>query len=138
MNPRDEAHPIHHDIAVLLTRVTICGNKTSGCSLLGVAYKGGACKANFSCAVCKDTGLDLGVTVAHEIGHLFGNSHDDGKETDFTPVADDSNIYVMSPRVKMGISTWSSCSRKSMQEFLESGRGGCLLDAPQDYSFRLP
>jgi len=138
VNPRDEAHPNNHDIAVLLTGVTFCSNETSNCSLLGVAYKSGGCTASHSCVVCKDTGLDLSVTVAHEIGHLFGIGHDDGKETDCTPVADDGNIYVMSPLIKMGISSWSSCSRKSMQEFLESGRGDCLLNVPQDHSFRLP
>jgi hypothetical protein len=72
VNPRDEAHSNHHDIAFLLTQVNICDTKPSGCGMLGAGYKAQACNANWSCAICKDTGLDLGGTVAHEIGHLIG------------------------------------------------------------------
>ena len=138
VNPRDEAHPNHHDIAVLLTRVKLCRNETSGCGKIGVAYTYNACKANMSCILCKDTGLGLSVTVAHEIGHLMGCRHDNGVETDCTPMADDGSLYVMSPNIQIGISSWSSCSRNSMQEFLQNGLGDCLLDEPQDHSFRFP
>ena len=37
VNPRVETHANHHDIAVLLMRVNICANKTTGCSKLGAA-----------------------------------------------------------------------------------------------------
>jgi len=54
------------------------------------------------------------------------------------PMADDGNSYIMSPGVQMLTSGWSSCSRKSIREFLENGLGDCLLDEPQDHVFRLP
>jgi len=45
-------------------------------------------------------------------------------------MADNGNRYVMSPYVQMGISHWSSCSRKSMQEFLEKGLGTACWTHP--------
>lgn len=68
----------------------------------------------------------------------MGCRHDNGAETHCKTMGDDDNLYVMLPRVKTGISTWSSCSRKSLQEFLENDLGNCLLDEPQDHSFLLP
>lgn len=136
VNPRDVEHPNHHDIAVLLTRFDICTDKCD-CSLLGLANTAQACKANLSCAIFKDTGLVLGVTVTQEIGHVMGCGHD-GVQSDCMPMADDVNAYVMSPHVQMATSSWSSCSRNSTQDFLESGLGDCLLDEPQDHNFRLP
>jgi hypothetical protein len=103
VKPPDEAQPIRHGIAVLLTRVNICGKKKSGCSLLGLAYQARACKADRSCASCEDTGLGLSITVAHEIGHLMGCKHDDGTDTRCKPMDDDGNFYVMSPTLKTGI-----------------------------------
>jgi hypothetical protein len=103
-----------------------------------LTYQAKACEPNSSCAICEDTGLGLSITVAREIGHLMGCKNDDGADTHCKPMDDDGNFYVMSPTVKTGISSWSSCSRKSMKEFLENGLGDCLLDEPQDHSFRLP
>lgn len=41
------------------------GNK----ELRGVTQLGGVCSSFWSCAITQDTGFDLGVTIAHEIGH---------------------------------------------------------------------
>lgn len=41
------------------------GNK----ELRGVTQLGGVCSSSWSCIITQDTGFDLGVTIAHEIGH---------------------------------------------------------------------
>lgn len=38
----------------------------------GVTQLGGACSSSWSCVIAEDTGFDLGVTIAHEIGHRYG------------------------------------------------------------------
>lgn len=35
----------------------------------GVTQLGGVCSPSWSCLITEDTGFDLGVTIAHEIGH---------------------------------------------------------------------
>lgn len=37
----------------------------------GVTQQGGACSPSWSCLITEDTGFDLGVTIAHEIGHRY-------------------------------------------------------------------
>lgn len=37
----------------------------------GVTQLGGACSPSWSCLITEDTGFDLGVTIAHEIGHRY-------------------------------------------------------------------
>lgn len=41
------------------------GNK----QVRGVAQLGGACSTDWNCVIAEDTGFDLGITIAHEIGH---------------------------------------------------------------------
>lgn len=41
------------------------GNK----ELRGVTQLGGVCSFFWSCVITQDTGFDLGITIAHEIGH---------------------------------------------------------------------
>jgi thrombospondin motif-containing protein 13 len=72
MKPRDEAQS-NHDLVVLLTQVNIFATKTSGRGMVGAGYTAQACNATWSCVICKDTGMDLGGTVAHDIGHLMGS-----------------------------------------------------------------
>jgi hypothetical protein len=138
VNPQDLSHPNHHDIAVLLTRYDICADNMSDCGLLGLAYLAQACNPNMTCAICEDSGLVLGVTVAHEVGHVMGCGHDDGIDSECKPFADEVNAHVMSPYVQMATSDWSTCSKKFMQEFLDNGLGDCLLDEPQEHNFKFP
>lgn len=62
---------VHPNPTVLLTcihRYDLAlpdGNK----QVRGVAQLGGACSSEWSCVIAEDTGFDLGITIAHEIGH---------------------------------------------------------------------
>lgn len=69
INPKDSSHPQHHDVAVLLTKLDLCGQ--SNCDLLGLANVAAACDSKYACAVNEDNGLQLGFVVAHELGHLW-------------------------------------------------------------------
>ena len=40
-------------------------------STSGLAYYGGICRRMQRCAVVQDSGLDLGLTVAHELAHRY-------------------------------------------------------------------
>jgi hypothetical protein len=77
-----------------------------------------------------------GRSDAHEICHVMGCGHDDRVQSDCASMTDKVNAYVMSPDVRMAISSWPSCNRKSMKEFLEHGLGDCLLNEFQDHNFQ--
>lgn len=132
INPKDVKNPNHHDIAVLLTRHDLCGENATKCGLEGLAYVGTPCTTEQPCAINEDSGLILAITLAHELGHVMGCSHDSPDESGCQPKdpKDDSN-YVMAPTVSLYTIRWSSCSRTFITTLFESDLGECLNDEPQ-------
>ncbi|XP_033486759.2 A disintegrin and metalloproteinase with thrombospondin motifs 7 [Epinephelus lanceolatus] len=129
LNMKGDEHPLHHDVAVLLTRKDICAAINTPCETLGLSHVAGMCQAHRSCSISEDTGLPLAFTVAHELGHNFGIQHD-GNGNDCEPIG--KRPFVMSPQLLYGTSQprWSRCSRQYITRFLDRGWGWCLDDAP--------
>lgn len=71
LNPKNDSHPHHHDVAILVTRRDICARKNTPCSTLGVAHVAGMCRPDRSCSVNEDNGITLAHTITHEMGHKY-------------------------------------------------------------------
>ncbi|XP_010001146.1 PREDICTED: A disintegrin and metalloproteinase with thrombospondin motifs 7, partial [Chaetura pelagica] len=129
INVKGDSHPLHHDVAVLLTRKDICAAMNRPCETLGLSHVAGMCQPHRSCNINEDTGLPLAFTVAHELGHSFGIQHD-GSSNDCEPVG--KRPFIMSPQLLYDTSplTWSRCSREYITRFLDRGWGLCLDDLP--------
>ncbi|XP_036391450.1 A disintegrin and metalloproteinase with thrombospondin motifs 7 [Megalops cyprinoides] len=129
LNMKGDEHPVHHDVAVLLTRKDICAAINKPCETLGLSHVAGMCQPHRSCSISEDTGLPLAFTVAHELGHNFGIQHD-GSGNDCEPIG--KRPFIMSPQLLYGTSppSWSRCSRQYITRFLDRGWGWCLDDAP--------
>ncbi|XP_057347391.1 A disintegrin and metalloproteinase with thrombospondin motifs 20 isoform X3 [Manis pentadactyla] len=136
-NVLDDAHPAHHDTAVLITREDICG-ATEKCDTLGLAELGTLCDPLRSCSVSEENGLSAAFTIAHELGHVFNVPHDDSFKCKETGIK--HQYHVMAPTLNYHTSpwTWSKCSQKYITEFLDTGRGECLLDRPSGRAYDLP
>ncbi|MXQ94804.1 hypothetical protein E5288_WYG008206 [Bos mutus] len=73
VNPKDDTDPGHADLVLYITRFDLelpDGNR----QVRGVTQLGGACSSSWSCLITEDTGFDLGLTIAHEIGHSAGRA----------------------------------------------------------------
>ncbi|XP_072004868.1 A disintegrin and metalloproteinase with thrombospondin motifs 7 isoform X1 [Engystomops pustulosus] len=129
MNMKSEDHPLHHDVAVLLTRRDICASMNRPCETLGLSHVSGMCQPHRSCNINEDTGLPTAFTVTHELGHSFGVQHD-GVGNDCEPKG--KRPHIMSPQLLYDTSplTWSRCSRDYITRFLDRGWGLCLDDPP--------
>ncbi|XP_069842594.1 A disintegrin and metalloproteinase with thrombospondin motifs 7 isoform X2 [Dendropsophus ebraccatus] len=129
MNMKSEEHPLHHDVAVLLTRRDICASMNRPCETLGLSHVSGMCQPHRSCNINEDTGLPAAFTVTHELGHSFGVQHD-GIGNDCEPKG--KRPHIMSPQLLYDTSplTWSRCSRDYITRFLDRGWGLCLDDPP--------
>ncbi|KAM4039370.1 A disintegrin and metalloproteinase with thrombospondin motifs 7 isoform 1-T1 [Anomaloglossus baeobatrachus] len=129
MNMKSEDHPLHHDVAVLLTRRDICASMNRPCETLGLSHVSGMCQPHRSCNINEDTGLPTAFTVTHELGHSFGVQHD-GIGNDCEPKG--KRPHIMSPQLLYDTSplTWSRCSRDYITRFLDRGWGLCLDDPP--------
>ncbi|XP_063991205.1 A disintegrin and metalloproteinase with thrombospondin motifs 12-like [Diachasmimorpha longicaudata] len=139
MNPKDKTHPNHFDISILITRHDICSAE-SGCTLMGLAYVAAACDPPKAAAINEDSGLLLGIVVAHEVGHVMGCSHDEEDVSGCPPQDKDQSYFLMSPIVFIYTIRWSTCSRKFITNLLESGLGECLNNDPRNppAKYKLP
>ncbi|XP_043533060.1 A disintegrin and metalloproteinase with thrombospondin motifs 7-like isoform X1 [Chiloscyllium plagiosum] len=137
INTKGDNHPIHHDVALLLTRKDICAGMNRPCETLGLSHVSGMCQPHRSCSISEDSGLPLAFTIAHELGHNFGIQHD-GTGNDCEPIG--KRPFIMSPQLLYDTSplTWSRCSREYITRFLDRGWGLCLDDVPSKEVIDLP
>ncbi|XP_033614838.1 A disintegrin and metalloproteinase with thrombospondin motifs 13 isoform X3 [Fukomys damarensis] len=128
VHPADDKDPGHADLVLYVTRFDLespDGNR----QVRGVTQLGGACSPLWSCLITEDTGFDLGVTMAHEIGHSLGLDHDGAPGSGCGPSG-----HVMASD---GVATthrgwvWSPCSRRQLQQLLSTGWGRCMWDLPR-------
>uniref|UniRef100_F6RJX5 A disintegrin and metalloproteinase with thrombospondin motifs 5 n=1 Tax=Monodelphis domestica TaxID=13616 RepID=F6RJX5_MONDO len=129
-NQLGDDHEEHYDAAILFTREDLCGHHS--CDTLGMADVGTICSPERSCAVIEDDGLHAAFTVAHEIGHLLGLSHDDSKFCEDNYGAMEDKRLMSSILTSIDASKpWSKCTSATITEFLDDGHGNCLLDLPR-------
>ncbi|CAL9698535.1 unnamed protein product [Knipowitschia caucasica] len=129
-NAAHDEHAQHHDAAILFTRQDLCGHHS--CDTLGMADVGTICSPERSCAVIEDDGLHAAFTVAHEIGHLLGLSHDDSKFCEERFGVNSDKRLMSSILTSIDASKpWSKCTSATITDFFDDGNAECLLDVPR-------
>ncbi|XP_060762638.1 zinc metalloproteinase-disintegrin-like crotastatin [Neoarius graeffei] len=111
-----------HDNAYLITNIDFDG------STVGLAYVGTLC-TDYSTGVIQDHNTQttaVGATLAHEMGHNLGMSHDSTSCT----CASDSCIMAAILSYKVP-ELFSSCSVTNFVTFLNTRNPECLLNKPQ-------
>ncbi|XP_069438153.1 A disintegrin and metalloproteinase with thrombospondin motifs 13 isoform X12 [Ovis canadensis] len=129
VNPEDDTDPGHADLVLYITRFDLelpDGNR----QVRGVTQLGGACSSSWSCLITEDTGFDLGLTIAHEIGHSFGLEHDGVPGSSCGPSGHVMASDGAAPALALGGPAWSPCSRRQLLSLLSAGRARCMWDPP--------
>ncbi|XP_073510184.1 zinc metalloproteinase-disintegrin-like VLAIP-B [Phyllobates terribilis] len=119
-----------HDNAQFITNTDFDG------STVGLAFVGTMCSQSHSTGVIQDhskQAISVGATIAHEMGHNFGMSHD----TSACSCSADSCI--MSPTLSYNTPyLFSSCSLTNFQEFIFDKMPQCLKDKPSKLNVLSP
>ncbi|XP_055344658.1 A disintegrin and metalloproteinase with thrombospondin motifs 16-like [Paramacrobiotus metropolitanus] len=88
----------------------------------GLTFTGGACRAHRNCVVAEfRKEMENVDTIAHELGHALGMSHDGSSNT--CSSYSGNIMSLSSAKQRLG---WSACSVKSFHDFLTNGKGHCL------------
>ena len=111
--------------------------------MLGQAYVSGICSryaASFSVDMI-NSAVQVGATMAHEIGHLLGLPHDRANcscpyaslRSDVTKVTESSTCIMVSAKSVTGLQplAWSNCSLALMKENRKRWPAYCLQQRPQ-------
>ncbi|XP_048801292.1 disintegrin and metalloproteinase domain-containing protein 8 isoform X6 [Lagopus muta] len=100
---------------------------------VGLAKKLAMCTRD-SGGVNQDHSMDpIGAasTMAHEMGHNLGMSHDEDIADCHCPVSKESGGCVMAAKISLAYPRlFSTCSEQDMWQFLEDPKTGCLLNVP--------
>ncbi|XP_063818198.1 disintegrin and metalloproteinase domain-containing protein 9-like [Pseudophryne corroboree] len=92
--------------------------------VVGMAFVSTVCSPSYATAISTfsagSTPSTQATIVAHELGHVLGMSHDDGR----CP-----NTYIMNS-VDGGAKSFSSCSLSDFEALIVKGGGSCLLNPP--------
>ncbi|KAG8547456.1 hypothetical protein GDO81_028332 [Engystomops pustulosus] len=115
-----------HDNAQLVTGVTFKG------TTIGMAPLEGMCTADNSGGVSMDhseLAIGAAATMAHEIGHNFGMSHD--KDYCCVEATPEQGGCIMAAATGHPFPRkFSSCSQQQLRSFFQKGGGMCLFNMP--------
>jgi len=115
-NNNDQSDSLQFDVAVFIR------SERSG----ALARYGGICKNNDVASVVRENGLQTAYVIAHEVAHNLGVGHDSASKGCPNLVNIMSTVFQGGP----GSVEWSSCSMKTIQDFLVSSNSVCLDDVP--------
>lgn len=133
-NPTSDENGDHYDLAILLTRENLCRNTNVYCDTLGLAHLARVCDPQLSCALIQENGLSTSFTIAHEVAHVIGLTHDrSGSGGGTSTTADGEAMSIMSPTLSSRHNPWifSKFSRDELIKLMDSPATDCLLDEPQ-------